>query len=151
MSQLYRNALIGVILGAGLFLFPFMAKAQIAVPTEEVEKILAIRDVTVKENRLLGEITNNSPLKVRDISLMVQHTLRSKDGLNPKVESPLNAFLLPLDRELLPGETVTFSSTVSIPEEARADGEIVTDVTVAAFTLVVPKNSTAAIPINYKY
>ena len=82
MLRLYRNALIGVILGAAGFFSPLTAMAQIVVPTEQVEKILVIRDVTVKENRLLGEITNNSPLKVRDISLMVQHVLRSKDGLN---------------------------------------------------------------------
>ena len=54
MSRLYRNALIGVILGAAFVLSPFTAPAQIAVPTEQVEKILVIRDVTVTENRLLG-------------------------------------------------------------------------------------------------
>jgi hypothetical protein len=149
MLRLYRNALIGVILGAACFFSPLTAIAQIVVPTEQVEKILVIRDVTVKENRLLGEITNNSPLKVRDISLMVQHVLRSKDGLNPKVESPLNAFLLPLNRDLLPGETATFSSAVLLPEDARRDGDLVTDVTVAAFTLVVPQNSSEMIPIKY--
>jgi hypothetical protein len=149
MLRLYRNALIGVILGATCFFSPLTAIAQVVVPTEQVEKILVIRDVTVKENRLLGEITNNSPLKVRDISLMVQHVLRSKDGLNPKVESPLNAFLLPLNRDLLPGETATFSSAVLLPEDARRDGDLVTDVTVAAFTLVVPQNSSEMIPIKY--
>jgi hypothetical protein len=149
MLRLYRNALIGVILGAACFFSPLTAIAQIVVPTEQVEKILVIRDVTVKENRLLGEITNNSPLKVRDISLMVQHVLRSKDGLNPKVESPLNAFLLPLNRDLFPGETATFSSAVLLPEDARRDGDLVTDVTVAAFTLVVPQNSSEMIPIKY--
>jgi hypothetical protein len=149
MLRLYRNASIGVILGTVCFCSPLTAMAQIVVPTEQVEKILVIRDVTVKENRLLGEITNNSPLKVRDISLMVQHVLRSKDGLNPKVESPLNAFLLPLNRDLLPGETATFSSAVLLPEDARRDGDLVTDVTVAAFTLVVPQNSSEMIPIKY--
>jgi hypothetical protein len=149
MSRLYRNALIGVILGAACFLSPVTVMAQIAVPTEQVEKILVIRDVTVTENRLLGEITNNSPLEVRDISLMVQHIRRSKDGLNPKVESPLNAFLLDLNRDLLPGETATFSSTVLLPEEAQRDGDVVTDVSVAAFTLVVPRNSSEIISIKY--
>ena len=144
-----KNALIGVILGAAFFLFPYRATAQIVVPTEEVQKILSIRDVTVTANRLLGEITNNSPLTVRDISLMVQHVLRSQDGLNPKQESPLNAFLLPLHRELLPGETATFSSPVSIPEEAQHDGTVVTDVSVAAFTLVVPKSPAQMTSVNY--
>jgi hypothetical protein len=149
MLQLYRNASIGVILGSVCFFSPLTAMAQIVVPTEQVEKILVIRDVTVKKNRLLGEITNNSPLKVRDISLMVQHVLRSKDGLNPKLESPLKAFLLALDRELLPGETATFGSTVFLPEDAQRDGNVVTDVSVAAFTLVVPPNSSEMIPIKY--
>jgi hypothetical protein len=149
MSRLYRSALIGVILGAACFLEPVTAMAQIAVPTEQVEKILVIRDVTVTENRLLGEITNNSPLKVRDISLMVQHIRRAKDGLNPKVESPLNAFLLTLNRDLLPGETATFSSGVLLPENAQRDGDVVTDVSVAAFTLVVPRDSSEIISIKY--
>ena len=149
MSRLYRSALIGVILGAVCFLAPVTAMAQIAVPTEQVEKILVIRDVTVTENRLLGEITNNSPLKVRDVSLMVQHIRRSKDGLNPKVESPLNAFLLTLNRDLLPGETATFSSAVLLPENAQRDGDVVTDVSVAAFTLVVPRDSSEIISIKY--
>jgi len=149
MSRLYRSALIGVILGAVCFLAPVTAMAQIAVPTEQVEKILVIRDVTVTENRLLGEITNNSPLKVRDVSLMVQHIRRSKDGLNPKVESPLNAFLLTLNRDLLPGETATFSSGVLLPENAQRDGDVVTDVSVAAFTLVVPRDSSEIISIKY--
>jgi hypothetical protein len=149
MSRLYRSALIGVILGAACFLEPVTAMAQIAVPTEQVEKILVIRDVTVTENRLLGEITNNSPLKVRDISLMVQHIRRSKDGLHPKVESPLNAFLLTLNRDLLPGETATFSSGVLLPENAQRDGDVVTDVSVAAFTLVVPRDPSEIISIKY--
>ena len=150
MSRLYRNVfLMGPLLGAAFFLLPVTAMAQIAVPTEQVEKILVIRDVTVTENRLLGEITNNSPLKVRDISLMVQHIRRSKDGLSPKVESPLNAFLLNLNRDLSPGETATFSSAVSLPEEAQRDGDVVTDVSVAAFTLVVPKDSSEIISIKY--
>lgn len=149
MSRLYRNVLMGLLLGAAFVLSPFTAMAQIAVPTEQVEKILVIRDVTVTENRLLGEITNNSPLEVRDISLMVQQTRRSKDGLNPKVESPLNTFLLNLNRDLLPGETATFSSAVLLPEEAQRDGDVVTDVFVAAFTLVVPKDSSEIMPIKY--
>ena len=149
MLQPYKNVLTGVILGAAFFLFPLRAIGQIVVPTEDVQKILAIRDVTVTENRLLGEITNNSPLRIRDISLMVQHIVRAKDGLNPKQESPLDAFLLPLDRELLPGETVTFSSTVSIPEEAQRDGTVVTDVSVAAFTLVVPKTPAQMTSVKY--
>ena len=149
MSRLYRNALIGVILGAACFLSPVTVMAQIAVPTDQVEKILVIRDVTVTENRLLGEITNNSPLEVRDISLMVQYIRRSKDGLNPKGESPLNAFLLDLNRDLLPGETATFSSTVLLPEEAQRDGDVVTDVSVAAFTLVVPRDSSEIMSIKY--
>jgi len=149
MSWLYRNALMGLLLGAAFVLSPFTAPAQIAVPTEQVEKILVIRDVTVTENRLLGEITNNSPLEVRDISLMVQHIRRSKDGLNPKVESPLNTFLLNLNRDLLPGETATFSSAVLLPEEAQRDGDVVTDVSVAAFTLVVPRDSSEIISIKY--
>jgi len=140
---------MGLLLGAAFVLSPFTAMAQIAVPTEQVEKILVIRDVTVTENRLLGEITNNSPLKVRDISLMVQHIRRSKDGLNPKVESPLNTFLLNLNRDLLPGETATFSSAVLLPEEAQRDGDVVTDVSVAAFTLVVPRDSSEIISIKY--
>ena len=149
MLHPYKNALIGVVLGAAFFLFPFTASGQIVVPTEEVQKILSIRDVTVTENRLLGEITNNSPLRIRDISLMVQHVLRSKDGLKPKQESPLNAFLLPLERELLPGETVTFRSALSIPEEAQRDGTVVTDVSVAAFTLVVPKSPAQMKSVQY--
>jgi len=140
---------MGLLLGAAFVLSPFTAAAQIAVPTEQVEKILVIRDVTVTENRLLGEITNNSPLEVRDISLMVQHIRRSKDGLNPKVESPLNTFLLNLNRDLLPGETATFSSAVLLPEEAQRDGDVVTDVSVAAFTLVVPRDSSEIISIKY--
>jgi hypothetical protein len=80
---------------------------------------------------------------------MVQQVLRSKDGLNPKLESPLKAFLLALDRELLPGETATFGSTVFLPEDAQRDGNVVTDVSVAAFTLVVPPNSSEMIPIKY--
>ena len=80
---------------------------------------------------------------------MVQHIRRSKDGPNPKVESPLNTFLLNLNRDLLPGETATFSSTVLLPEEAQRDGDVVTDVSVAAFTLVVPRDSSEIMSIKY--
>ena len=149
MLRLYRNASIGVILGAAFFFSPLTAMAQILVPTEQVEKILVIRDVMVTENRLLGEITNNSALKVRDVSLMVQNSRRSKDGLNPKIESPLNAFLLTLSKDLLPGETATFSSTVLLPETAQNDGDVVTDVSVASFTLVVPQDSSEILSIKY--
>ena len=132
-----------------LLLSAASASAQILVPTEQVEKILIIRDVTVSENRLLGEITNSSPLRVRDISLMVQQIWRWKDALIPKMEAPLNAFLLTLKKDLLPGETVTFSSAVSVPETDRADGHFVTDVSVAAFTMVVPEEPAQFMSVQY--
>jgi hypothetical protein len=80
---------------------------------------------------------------------MVQNSRRPKDGLIPKIESPLNAFLLTLNRDLLPGETATFSSTVLLPEIAQNDGDVVTDVSIASFTLVVPQDSSEILSIKY--
>jgi hypothetical protein len=145
----YANVFIALILGMVFLLAATAgALAQIRVPSEEVEKILTIRDVTVTENRLLGEITNNSPVKIRDVSLMVQQGWRWKDGLNPKVEAPLNAFLLNLKKDLLPGETATFSSVIALPETDRIDAQFIADVSVAGFTLVVPEEPT---PLSIRY
>src|SRR3989442_14783555 len=149
MSALYKNVSTTVVLAFVLVFSPLIAAAQLATTSEHSEKTLTISDVRVTENRLLGEITNNSENKVQDISLMVQHMWRWKDGYNPKIEAPLTAFLLRLSKDLLPGETATFSSTVSLPAADQIEGQLVTEVSVAAFTVVVPQDQGQFLSIQY--
>ena len=152
MSALYKNVSTTVVLAFVLVFSPLIAAAQLATTSEHSEKTLTISDVRVTENRLLGEITNNSENKVQDISLMVQHMWRWKDGYNPKIEAPVNAALFKLQKDLVPGETATFSYMVSLPTDNRSDGHFVTDVSVAGFKLIrpeeAPRFSSVSIPAD---
>ena len=56
---------------------------------------------------------------------------------------------LTLQKDLLPGETVTFSSTVSLPAADQIDGQLVTEVSVAAFTIVVPQEPAQFLSVQY--
>jgi hypothetical protein len=136
MLHVCKTAWILMLLGSAFVLSPVITAAQLAVISAPAEKTLSIHDVTVAQSRLLGEITNNSPHRVKDVSLMVQNSWRLKDGYTPKIEAPINAVLFKLKKDLSPGETATFSYVVPLPESYRSDGDFVTDVSVAGFTIV---------------
>ena len=114
----------------------FTALGQVVTVSEQAEKTLTIKNVTLAESRLLGEITNHSENRVKDISLMVQNSWRWKDGCIPEIEAPLKAVLLQLQKDLLPGETATFSYVISLPRSIDEKGHLVTDVSVAGFKVV---------------
>jgi hypothetical protein len=124
-----------------ILLFPVIAFAQVPTNLQHPEPTLSISDLRANENRILGEITNNSENQARDISLMVQNTWRWNDGYNPKIETPINAVLFKLQKELSPGETATFSYVVPLPESDRSQGSFVIDVSIAGFKLVPPQES----------
>ena len=135
MSRLNVSFTVTAILGS-LTILLCAAGAQVATTSEQAEKTLTIRNVTLTESRLAGEITNHSTDRAGDISLMVQNSWRWKDGFVPEIEAPLNAVLFKLQKELLPGETAAFTYVVSLPPGDRNDGQFVTDVSVASFKLL---------------
>jgi hypothetical protein len=136
MLPLWKSAFLAVSLAGAFLIFSTIASAQVATTSANQEKTLTLHNVTMSGNRLLGEITNNSDQKLRDISLMLQHSWRWQDGRDPKIEVPLKAVLFKLKKELLPGETATFTHPVPLPENTQKDGQFVTDVSVAAFSVV---------------
>ena len=141
MLRLWNNGLLAASLASGFLLIPGIARAQLATTSANLEAALTVQNVTMNGNRLLGEITNNSGQKLRDISLMLQHSWRWQDGRDPKIEVPIDAVLLKLKKDLLPGETAAFTHFVLLPENTRKDGQFVTDVSVAAFSIVPPEET----------
>jgi len=142
MPRLFKRAsYVAMFVSPVMFLIVAAAQAQMATTSEAPEKILSIRDVRLSEDRLLGEITNNSAQEAREISLMVQNVWRWKDGYNPKIEAAVNAVLFKLSKDLAPGETATFSHLLSLPKNRGDDGQFITDVSVAGFKLVLPEET----------
>jgi hypothetical protein len=142
MPRLFKRAsYVAMFVLPVMFLAVAAAQAQIATTSEAPEKILIIHDVRLSEDRLFGEITNNSAHEAREISLMVQNIWRWKDGYNPKIEAAVNAVLFKLAKDLEPGETATFSHVISLPKNRVDDGQLITDVSVAGFKLVQPEET----------
>jgi hypothetical protein len=114
------------------------SRAQIVLDQEEAAKTLAIRNVTATPSLVSGEIVNRTPHLARDIELVFQFHWLWKNEFKPGRESPGRTEILKIAKELRPGESMGFRYTPDPPLPNRGDGWFEPEVTIGAFTVVIP-------------
>ena len=123
---------------ASLALLVSSASAQTLLDPSEAAKSVKIENLAVNDNQISGVVVNKSPHTLRNLELRMQYHWLWNNEFHPGTDSPGRVITITLDRELRPGESMTFSYRPEPPLPARADGRYMPEVTVAGFSVVIP-------------
>ena len=113
------------------------ARAQTVLDSAEAARTVAIESLHATSSAVSGVVANRSPHIVRDVEILVQYHWLWENEFKPGQDSPGQIALVRIPDELKPGQSARFQHTLT-PATRREDGRFVPEVTVAAFTVVVP-------------
>ncbi len=104
---------------------------------DDVAQVVDVRNVTVKEGMVSGELVNKSSRPLRDVQLLIRYTWLWNNEFRPGKDDPGMAVYYTVEQEISPGRTVSFTYKPSFPLPSRPDGHFETTVSVAGFTEIV--------------
>jgi hypothetical protein len=128
-------ALIGVIL---MCVSTVRATATAATPqiAETADAVATLRNVTVKDGEVAGEVVNNSKTALRDVQLRILYSWRWKNEFRPGKDGPGTAVFMTVDKEIPPGQSARFEYKPSPPLPARKDGYFDVSAKIVGFTQI---------------
>jgi hypothetical protein len=119
------------------------ANALTFLTEQEAAKTLVIQYKTENHDVISGKIINNSLHPIRDPEVLVEyHWLWAKE-FKPGSRSPGRAAYVKLDKEIQPGESVSFTYRPEPPLPDRSDGRFMPEVSPAGFSVVMTPQRTA--------
>jgi hypothetical protein len=119
------------------------ASAETVLSSQEVSRALSFEKLDVKPSKISGVIANKTPHTIQDVQLMIQYHWLWKDERNPGKHSPGRTVIIPLNEQLEPGESHSFSYTPPFSLPSRNDGYFMPEVDVAGFTTLVRQQASA--------
>ena len=128
------------VVGGALALLIVLAPALVipetisVLPPPEASKMVAVRNTTVQDNVVSGELLNLSSHRVRDVELLVRNIWHWNNEFRPGANAPGAADYYTVRAEISSGATERFTYSGLTPLPARSDGYFETVVTVAGFT-----------------
>ncbi len=137
MKPLFLALLVGtpLIVMAGIQPKPAIPATLLSV--DKAAEIVAVRNVTIKDGAVSGELVNNSRRPLRDVQLLIRYTWHWKNEFRPKDDSPGEAVFYTVEKEIPAGGTAAFTYRPSSPLPSRPDGQFETTVSVAGFTEII--------------
>ena len=118
------------------------ANALTFLTEQEAAKTLVIQYKTENHDVISGKIINNSLHPIRDPEVLVEyHWLWAKE-FKPGSRSPGRAAYVKLDKEIQPGESVSFTYRPQPPLPDRSDGRFMPEVSPAGFSVVMTPQRT---------
>ena len=111
----------------------FSAEVQIAQTAENV----VLRNVKISQDgEVSGEVLNNSKQVLRDLEIEILYSWQWKNEFRPSKDDPGRAVDIKIDKEIPPGQSVSFNYKPSPPLPVRKDGYFDVRVKVVGFTRV---------------
>ena len=130
-----------VFLGVFVCGFSFSALSQtVRVDNDPPYDIaIALRNVTLHDGKVTGQIVNTSPHDVRDIQLFIRQTWLWKNEFKPgpTARDPSRAQYITIGKQLKHGQSEPFSYILRPRQSSPSAGEFMTEVSIAGFTEVV--------------
>ncbi len=113
------------------------ANSATILSVESAPQIVALRDATVKDGAVSGEVVNNSSYTVRDVELLIRHIWHWKNEFRPGSDTESNAVYYVVKGELAPGGSIPFNYRPSAPLASGPDGAFETTVAISGYTEVI--------------
>ncbi|MGH7772781.1 MAG: hypothetical protein ACREQA_11180 [Candidatus Binatia bacterium] len=137
MKPLFLTLFGGAVLSVVTWIQPKPAISATLLYAEKAAEIVTVRNVTVKDNVVSGELLNKSRRSLRDVQLLIRYAWQWNNEFRPKDDSPGDAVFYTVEKEIPPGGTVPFTYKPSSSLASRPDGNFVTTVSVAGFTEII--------------
>jgi hypothetical protein len=118
---------------------PYAALSATLASQEQAANVVSIRNVTVKDGAVSGELVNKSSRAIRDVQLLIRYTWLWKNETRPGQDELSNAVYHTVEGDIAPGGSRPFTYRSASPLPARADGHFEVSVSVAGFTEVIPQ------------
>lgn len=116
---------------------PGAAAAATLLPADKAGQVVTVRNVTVKDGVVSGEVVNKSQRTLREVQLLIRYNWLWKDEFQPGKDDPSMAVYHTVEKEIAPGDTRRFTYKPASPLTSRPDGSFETSVSVAGFTEVI--------------
>jgi len=113
------------------------AMSAAVLSEEKISQIVMVRNVTVKDGVVSGEVLNKSARALREVQLLIRYGWLWKDEFRPGKDDPSMAVYYTVEKEIPPGKSVQFTYRPAPPLSSRPDGYFETTVSVAGFTEVI--------------
>ncbi|TMA95350.1 MAG: hypothetical protein E6J74_12160 [Deltaproteobacteria bacterium] len=136
MIKLFYALAIVVLVTPGVVAIAATANDTIVVAGDEVGRIVTLRNVSIKNGEVSGEIVNNSRDTLRDVVLEIRYSWRWANEFHPGKDDPGRTVYYTAAKEIPPGGSARFEYKPSPPLPERRDGSFVIDVKVAGFERV---------------
>ncbi len=112
------------------------AEQTVVVAGNDVSRIATLRNVSIKNGEVSGELVNNSSDTLRDVVVEIRYTWLWTDEFHPGKDDPGRTVYYTAAKEIPPGGSARFEYKPSPPLPERRDGSFVIDVKVAGFERV---------------
>jgi hypothetical protein len=137
-----EKLLFGCLVAVIFNLIAATAGAQPAVVrSDEIANQVVVRNVTVRDNSITGEVVNNSSYAVQGLQLLIQYHWLWNNEMHPGGNPPGAATYVTLDRTLRPGETAPFTANLDPSLQPRSDGRYMPEVSLAGFSQIIPQSA----------
>ena len=120
-------------------LFTLLARplsAATLMTDDKALQVVSLRNVTVKDGEVSGEVVNRSKQALREVQLQILYSWRWKDEWHPGADDPGRAVYSSLDEEIAPGRSARFEYKPTPPLPDRKDGFFEVSVKVIGFAQV---------------
>ena len=118
-----------------ILLLPMTAISATLQVADKADQVV-LRNVTVRDGEVSGEVVNNSPATLRDVQLLILYSWLWKNEFHPGKDGPGMAVYHTIDKEIPPGQSAQFNYKPSPPLPARNDGYFDISAKVVGFTQV---------------
>jgi hypothetical protein len=112
------------------------AEKTAVVAGNDVSRIATLRDVSIKNGEVSGEVVNNSSDTLRDVVLEIRYSWLWADEYHPGKDDPGRTVYHTAAKDIPPGGNARFEYKPSPPLPVRRDGSFLIDVKIAGFERV---------------
>jgi hypothetical protein len=130
---------LSAFLAGGLGIQSDRAIAATLITQDQTSQAVSIRNLTVKDDVVSGELVNNSSRTLRDVQLLIRYTWLWNNELHPGQDDLSDAVYYTAEGDIPPGGTKPFTYERPTPLPSRTDGHFEVAVSVAGFAEIIPQ------------
>jgi hypothetical protein len=135
-----RNKIFAAVWVVPVVLFALasgMRAAEVKISDQPPQEI-SVRNVSVKDGAVSGEVVNSSSRTLRDVQLLIRFTWLWKNEMKPKEDTRSDAVFQTVEGDIPAGGSKPFTYRPSSPMTSQADGRYEATVKIAGFTQLIP-------------
>jgi hypothetical protein len=129
-------AAAAIVLALLLGFYAAVEAAEVKISDQPPQSI-TIRNVSVKDGEVSGEVVNSSSRPIRDVQLLIRYTWLWKNEMKPGEDTRSDAVFQTVEGEIPPGGSKPFTYRSS-SATAGGDGRYDATVKIAGYTELIP-------------